>query len=113
MSAFPVSYRVVGEYDYMLDVRVDHDGGYVVNTGDHTSHEPRSGTLGQAQRERLAGALESLGASRDLPAPEGADGFMATLTVGSGADARVFHFWEGALEEDTALRAAVRELDLI
>jgi hypothetical protein len=85
----------------------------VVNTGDHTSHEPRVGTLGQAQRERLAGALESLGASRDLPAPPGANGFMATLTVGSGANARVFHFWEGALEQDAALQVAVRELDMI
>jgi hypothetical protein len=113
MSSFPVHYRVVGEFDYMLEVTVDPDGAFTVNSGDHTSHAPRHGTLDRHQRERLQAALAHLGESRDHPAPDGAPGFMAELTLGAGADGRVFRFWEGALDEELALKAVVRELELI
>ncbi len=113
MSSLPVHYRVVGDDDYMLEITVGSDGAFVVNSGDHTSHKPRHGMLDQVQRERLTAVLAGLGPSRDHPAPAGAPGFMAALTLGEGADARVFRFWEGALDEEPQLRAAVRELDVI
>jgi hypothetical protein len=69
--------------------------------------------LDKVQRERLAAALAPLGPSRDHPAPADAPGFMAELTLGEGADARVFRFWEGALDEEPQLQAAVRELEVI
>ena len=113
MSSFPVHYRVVGEFEYMLEVTVDRDGGFVVNSGDHTSHKPRHGTLDRHGRERLQAVLEQLGEPRDHPAPDGAPGFMAELTLGEGGEARVFRFWEGALDEELALKAVVRELEVI
>lgn len=113
MSSLPVHYRVVGDDDYMLEITVGSDGAFVVNSGDHTSHKPRHGMLDQVQRERLTAVLAGLGPSRDHPAPAGAPGFMAALTLGEGADVRVFRFWEGALDEEPQLRAAVRELDVI
>ncbi len=117
MSIFPLSYRVVGQDDYMLEIAVGTDGGYCVNCGDHTSHEPRSGTLDKTRRAKLEAvmgrAVECLGQSWTSPAPEGAEGFNAELALGEGAARRVFRFWEGALGEQPELEAAVRELEVI
>jgi hypothetical protein len=117
MSIFPLSYRVVGQDDYMLEIAVGADGGYCVNCGDHTSHEPRSGKLDKTRRAKLEGLMgrvvERLGQSWTSPAPEGAEGFNAELAMGEGAARRVFRFWEGALEEEPELEAAVRELEVI
>jgi len=113
MSAFPLSYRVQGEDDYMLEITIDDAGAFVINSGDHNSHEPRHGTLSRNQREQLLAALEGLGEPREHPAPEGAADFTAQLILGKGPQARRYRYWEGALEEDPALQAAVRELELI
>lgn len=113
MATFPVHFRVVGESEYMREVTIDHAGEFVVNTGDHTSHEPRHGTLDGRRRERLLDLLGALGTPRDHPAPDGATGFMAELTLGEGAKAQVFRFWEGAMEDEPALKAVVSELEMI
>jgi hypothetical protein len=113
MAMVPLSFRVVGQDDYMLEIHVDRDGGYAVNSGTYTSETPRRGILTQGQEAELAKALASLGAPGDRAAPSGAEGFMAELTVGDGDDARVYRFWEGALDEDPHLRAVVRQLELI
>jgi signal transduction histidine kinase len=113
MSAFPLSYRVVGDDDYMLEINIDPAGAFVVNSGEHTSHEPRAGTLTSEQRERLLKVLGGLGNAREHPAPEGAPGFMAELTLGEGGAARTFRFWEGALDQEPDLKVVVRELELI
>ncbi|WP_295391092.1 hypothetical protein [uncultured Thiodictyon sp.] len=112
MSPFPLSYRVVGEDDYMLEIGVDTAGAFVVNRGDHTSHKPRHGQLSRQQQDDLSAVLRDLGEPRERPAPAGASGFMAELTLGEGGEAQVYRFWEGALDEDPALKAAVRELAL-
>lgn len=113
MSAFPLSYRVVGDDDYMLEINIDPAGAFVVNSGEHTSHEPRAGTLTSEQRERLLKVLGGLGNPREHPAPEGAPGFMAELTLGEGGALRAFRFWEGALDQEPDLKAVIRELELI
>jgi hypothetical protein len=117
MSIYPLSYRVVGQFDYMLEIAVGADGGYCINCGDHTSHEPRTGKLDRAQRTRLESLLrpvsERLGRSWECPAPEEAEGFMAELALGEGAQRHHYRFWEGALEEQPELKAAVRELEVI
>ncbi len=117
MSIFPLSYRVVGQFDYMLEIAVGADGSYCVNCGDHTSHEPRTGKLDRARRTRLESLIgpvaERLGPAWECPAPAEAEGFMAELSLGEGAQRRLYRFWEGALEEQPELKAAVRELELI
>lgn len=113
MSLFPLSYRVVGQDDFMLEISVDASGAYVVNTGDHTSHEPRRGTLRGDRLPQLVAVLDRLGAPREHPAPEGTTGFVAELVLGKAPDARVYHFWEGALDEELDLKAVVHQLDLI
>lgn len=109
----PISYRVVGQDDYVLSIDVDAAGGYRVDTGDHTSHKPRGGTLEPVRIQRLTQLADALGDARDHPAPAGATGFMVTLTLGEGTGARVFRFWEGALDADPPLRDLVRELELL
>jgi hypothetical protein len=117
MSIYPLSYRVVGQFDYMLEIAVGADGGYCINCGDHTSHKPRSGRLDRAHRTRLESLIQPLakrlGRSWEYPAPEGAEGFMAELDLGDGAERRAYRFWEGALEEQPELKAVVRELEII
>ena len=113
MPHLPLRYRVVGQDDYMLEIDVGTDGCFVVNSGDHTSHEPRLGTLTPSQGAKLNGLLHRLGGPRDHPAPEGASGFMAVLTLGEGGQTRVFRFWEGALAEDPGLEAVVRALEVL
>jgi hypothetical protein len=117
MSIFPLSYRVVGQFDYMLEISVRADGGFCVNCGDHTSHEPRTGKLDKTQQAKLEGLIgrvvERLGESWTSPAPEDAEGFNAELALGEGTERRVYRFWEGALEEQPELAAALRELEVI
>lgn len=113
MPHLPLSYRVVGEDDYMLEIAVTAHGDFEINSGDHTSHEPRRGTLTAPQRANLASLLGQLGGAREHPAPAGASGFMATLTLGGEGQAQVFRFWEGALVEDPSLEAVVRALEVL
>jgi hypothetical protein len=113
MPHLPLRYRVVGQDDYMLEIDVGADGCFVVDSGDYTSHEPRRGALTPGQGARLTGLLDRLGEPRDHPAPEGAEGFVAILTLGDGGQTRVFHFWEGALAEDPGLEAVVRALEVL
>lgn len=113
MSPFPLSYRVVGADDYMLEINIDAAGAFVVNSGEHTSHEPRQGKLTSQQQMQLSKVVQGLGAIREYPAPEDAPGFMAELRVGEGGAARVYHFWEGVLEQEPAIKAVVRDLELI
>jgi hypothetical protein len=113
MPHLPLSYRVVGEDDYMLEVEVAANGDFAINSGDYTSHEPRRGTLTASQRASLSTLLDQLGGAREHLAPAGASGFMATLTLGGGGQARVFRFWEGALSEDPSLEAVVRALEVL
>jgi hypothetical protein len=113
MLHLPLRYRVVGQDDYMLEIDVGADGCFVVNSGDYTSHEPRRGTLTPSQEARLTGLLDQLGDPREHPAPEGASGFMAFLTLGEGGQTRVYRFWEGALAEDPGLEAVVRALEVL
>jgi hypothetical protein len=113
MVVFPLHYQVVGQDDYMLEIRVSVDGEYLVNSGDYTSHTPRRGTLDKHQRARLTAALEGLVDARDYPAPEGAIGFVAELALGEGPQTRRLRFWEGALDEAPALSAAVRAIETL
>ncbi len=113
MSLLPLSYRVVGQDDFMLEISVSAAGEYVVNTGDYASHTPRQGLLKGEHMAQLMAALEQLGEAREHPAPEGTSGFVAELVVGSGPGTRVYHFWEGALDEEPDLKSIVHQLDLI
>jgi len=113
MSYLPLSYRVVGEDDYMLEIEVADDGRFRINSGDHTSHEPRRGILTAGQHSDLIGLLERLGGPREHPAPTEAPGFIATLTLGGIGKSHIFRFWEGALAEDPDLEALVRALEVL
>lgn len=113
MSYLPMSYRVVGQDDYVLCIDVDAAGGYRVDCGDHTSHKPRRGKLSADRLRRLEALADAAGEAREHPAPEGATGFMVTLRVGEGEVTRVFRFWEGELDQDPPLRDLVRELELL
>ena len=113
MSLPRINYRVVGQDDYMLIIDVDPDGHFNIDFGDYTSRKPARGTIDASQRERLIAALDAIGDSREHPAPEGTTGFMAELTVGDGPASRHYRFWEGALEEETDLKALVRELEVL
>lgn len=108
-----IHYRVVGQDDYMLVIEIASDGGWVIDSGDYTSHEPRQGQLDAAHRERILALLSELGESRALPAPEDATGFVAELTIGAGPTVRHYRFWEGALATAPALAALVREIETI
>jgi hypothetical protein len=113
MSTFPLSYRVQGEDDYMLEITIDAAGAFVVNSGDHTSHEPRNGTLSHAKRARIEALSDALGGTREHPVPAGASAIVANLDLGEGTVARHYRFWEGALDADAPLKALVRELEVL
>jgi len=108
-----IQFRVVGQDDYMLVIEVAADGGYRIDSGDYTSHAPRTGRLSPPQRERLAGLVAALGDSHDHPPPDGVEGFVAELIVGDGPSARRFRVWEGVLEAEPGLAALVRALEVI
>ena len=113
MSLPRIHYHVVGEDDYMLVIDVQPDGSFVIDCGDYTSHEPTQGRISAAQRDRLTKALGTLGESAEHPAPDGATGFMAELTVGDGPTVRHYRFWEGSLDALPDLKALVRELTVL
>ncbi|NEX22859.1 hypothetical protein G3480_21575 [Thiorhodococcus mannitoliphagus] len=113
MALKPVHYRVVGQDDYMLDIRVEASGAYRIDCGDHSSHKPRRGQLTVAEQARLQALIEALGEPCEHPAPEGASGFVAELRVGSAPDVGSYRFWEGALEQAPDLHALVRALEVI
>jgi hypothetical protein len=108
-----IRYRVVGQDDYMLSIDVTADSGFVIDAGDYTSHKPTEGTLTHAQAGHLAELLERLGPPREHPAPAGATGFIAELTVGDGPKLRHYRFWEGALDEEPDIRNLVRALEVL
>lgn len=108
-----ISYRVVGQDDYMLHIDLDEDGSFVIDYGDYTSHKPTRGTLDAEGVRQLAEAVAQLGEPREHPAPEGATGFVANLTVGDGPSVRHYRFWEGALDAEPDLKALVRLLEVI
>lgn len=113
MSNLPLDFHVVGQDDYMLQITIDSSGTFRVDMGDHTSHKPRTDTLSPSQRSTLMDLLAQLGEPREHPAPEGATGFMAELSVGSGDSIRRYRFWEGALDEEPDLAAVVRALEVL
>jgi hypothetical protein len=108
-----IRYRVVGQDDYMLNIDVEPDGTFSIDYGDYTSHKPAQGSIDQAHRERLNAALNALGESAEYPAPQGASGFMAELSIGEGATQRHFRFWEGALAQQPELNDLIRALEVL
>ncbi len=113
MSLPPIHYRVVGQDDYMLVIDVAADGSFAIDSGDYTSHKPRRGTLDPTRQAHLSQLIDSLRKPRDLPAPEGAEGFVAELRIGEGASVRSEQFWEGALDRAPEIRALVRALEVL
>jgi hypothetical protein len=107
----PITYQVVGEEDYALKIRIDHDGQYVVDSGTYTTQPPRKGRLDDAQQQQLLDALRTLGIPRSHPVPEGGHAFEAQLTVGEPGHEANYFFWEGALEEDPPLNSLVRLIE--
>ncbi len=113
MSLPRMHYRVVGQDDYMLDITLESDGSYRVDCGDHTSHEPRRGKLEASQIKTLSDLVGALGAPREHPAPTGATGFLAELSVGEPPATRVYRVWEGELQQEPDIMALIRALEVI
>ena len=109
----PIKFQVVGEEDYAFEVTISSSGEYVVNSGTYTSQPPRSGTLSAEQERQLLDAVEALGIPPEHPKPSGVEAFEARLIVGEGGGAVLYPFWEGALENDAALKNLVRLLELL
>jgi hypothetical protein len=113
MSLSHVYYRVVGQDDYVLEITLEPTGAYRVDCGDHTSHKPRRGILDERQTREIGALITALGEPREHPAPAGATGFIAELTLGSPPDARVYRVWEGELAEEPDVMALIRALEVI
>ncbi len=109
----PIEYRVVGEEDYALTIRIDNRGEFVVESGTYTSEPPRKGQLSGAQQQELIEAIKSLGLPRAHPLPAGVTAFEAQLTVGGPGEEAHYVFWEGALDEDEKLHTLIRLLELL
>jgi len=109
----PIKFQVVGEEDYAFAVEISSAGEYLVNSGTYTSQPPRTGTLTREQEEGLLAAIKALGIPAEHPKPAGVEAFEARLTVGEGGEAVTYPFWEGALEEDAALKTLVRLLEML
>jgi hypothetical protein len=109
----PIKFQVVGEEDYAFDVEISNAGEYVVNSGTYTSQAPRTGTLTREQEDELLVAIKRLGIPVEHPRPAGVEAFEARLTVGEDDEAVTYPFWEGALEEDAALKSLVRLLEML
>jgi len=109
----PIKFQVVGEEDYAFAVEISRAGEYLINSGTYTSQPPRTGTLTGEQEEALLAAIKALGIPAEHPRPAGAEAFEARLTVGEGGEAVTYPFWEGALEEDAALKKLVRLLEML
>jgi hypothetical protein len=108
-----IYYRVVGQDDYVLEISLEPSGAFRVDCGDHTSHKPRRGMLDERQTREMAALIDALGEPREHPAPAGATGFMAELTLGAPPDARVYRVWEGELAEEPDVMALIRALEVI
>jgi hypothetical protein len=108
-----INYRVVGEEDYALEVKISSTGEYEVNSGTYTTEPPRKGTLTREQEVDLLAAIKTLGIPAEHPVPRGGAAFEAHLTIGDGDEAVSYSFWEGALEEDQKLNDLVRLLEKI
>ncbi|WP_295542243.1 hypothetical protein [uncultured Thiohalocapsa sp.] len=108
-----IRYHVVGQDDYMLNIEVTEDGRFTIDAGDYTSHKPTAGTLERAQAEALAALSAQLGPPRAHPAPAGASGFVAELTIGDGPTVHHYRFWEGALDAEPDIRNLVRALEVL
>jgi len=110
----PIKYQVVGEEDYAFVIEIKSTGDFGVSSGTYTSDPPRHGKLSVEQEQALIDAIHQLGIPDEHPMPEGAaDAFKAKLIIGEGADAVIYPFWEGALEEDSKLLKLVRLLESI
>ncbi len=108
-----VHYRVVGQDDYMLEITLEPSGTYRVDSGDHTSHKPRQGVLDAHQTREIAALIDALGAPREHPAPEGATGFVAELTLGEPPQTRVYCVWEGEMGEEPDIMALIRAMEVV
>jgi hypothetical protein len=113
MSLPRVNYRVVGQDDYVLEITLEPTGAYRIDCGDHTSHKPRRGMLDEHQTRQIAALIDALGAPREHPAPAGATGFIAELTLGNTPDTRVYRVWEGELAEEPDVMALIRALEVV
>ncbi|WP_296806050.1 hypothetical protein [Thiocapsa sp.] len=113
MSLPRVYYRVVGQDDYALEITLEPTGAYRVDCGDHTSHKPRQGVLDERRTREIAALIDALGDQREHPAPEGATGFIAELTIGTPPDTRLYRVWEGELAEEPDVMALIRALEVI
>ena len=110
----PLQFQVVGEEDYAFDITIDRHGQYHISGGTYTSDRPRSGQLTGNQEQAIENAIIALGSLEEHRAPEdAADAFRAQLTLGEGEAAKVYPFWQGALQEDSTLQNLVRLLETI
>ncbi len=110
----PIHYQVVGEEDYAFDVSIDCQGGFNISDWSYTSNRQRSGQLTPEQQQNLLTAIDELGIPQRHPIPDdAADAFEAKLEVGTGEDALIYPFWEGALESDYRLSHLVRMLETL
>ena len=75
----PIEYRVVGEEDYALTIRIDSHGEFMVESGTYTSEPPRKGQLGEAQQKDLIEAIR-----QDKPYNEVKRGAEASLVTSMG-----------------------------
>jgi hypothetical protein len=69
--------------------------------------------LDERQNREIAALIAALGEPREHPAPAGATGFIAELSLGSPPDARVYRVWEGELAEEPDVMALIRALEVI
>jgi hypothetical protein len=113
MSLSRVNYRVVGQDDYVLEITLEPTGAYRIDCGDHSSHKPRQGVLDERQTREIADLIAALRAPREHPAPKGATGFMAELTLGAAPESRVYRVWEGELAQEPDVMALIRALEVI
>ena len=109
----PVKFQVVGEEDFAFDVEISDSGEYRVSGGTYTSQPPRSGRLSAEQEHKLLEAIGDLDEPDAHPMPEQAEAFEACLTLGPPGGARIYRFWQGALEEDARLKRLVRLLETL
>jgi hypothetical protein len=110
----PLQYHVVGEEDYAFDITVDTRGRYHISGGTYTSDRPRSGQLTRDQEQALEYAIDALDFPEEHQVPgDAADAFRAQLTLGEGISAKVYPFWQGALQEASKLQKLIRLLEMI
>jgi hypothetical protein len=84
-----IVYRTLGAYDAAFEVAVEPDGAYAVERGSYVTHGRLAGRLADPEREALGAAAARIEGSLTVPAPAGADGHTAELTV----DAHSVRWW--------------------